>query len=115
MATGCIRSKTVKNGIGKEEEMARPQADSHKQIETERVIVTEWHFPPGGETGWHEHQYDYVVVPLVTGTLLLETEDGEKAADLKMGQSYNRNVGVRHNVINANSFDFRFIEIELKP
>ena len=35
MATGCIRSKTVKNGSGKKEEMARPQADSHKQIETE--------------------------------------------------------------------------------
>ena len=94
--------------------MARLKAEPNKQIETDRVIVTEWHFPPGGETGWHEHQYDYVVVPMVTGTLLLETEDGEVTADLKAGQSYNRSVGVRHNVINANSFDFRFIEIELK-
>ena len=25
------------------------------QLETERVIVTEWRFPPGAETGHHVH------------------------------------------------------------
>ena len=92
----------------------RPQAESAQQLHTDRVIVTEWHFPPGAETGWHRHAHDYVVVPLVTGTLLLETPDGEVTADLKTGQSYAREEGVEHNVINANSFDFTFIEIELK-
>jgi len=93
----------------------RPPAEPHRQLETERVIVTEWRFAPGAETGWHRHGYDYVVVPLTTGTLLLETADGERRAELETGVSYARNVGVEHNVINANDFDLSFIEIELKP
>jgi quercetin dioxygenase-like cupin family protein len=94
---------------------SRPQAEPVKQLETDRVIVTEWRFPPGAETGWHRHQHDYVVVPMTNATLLLETPDGETTADLKIGQSYNREVGVEHNVINANDFFLSFVEIELKP
>lgn len=94
---------------------SRPQAEAHRQLETERVIVTEWRFAPGAETGWHRHAYDYVVVPLTSGTLLLETADGEVRAELSAGQSYNRAVGVEHNVINANDYAFSFVEIELKP
>lgn len=93
----------------------RPQAVPHRQLETERVIVTEWRFAPGAETGWHRHEYDYVVVPVTNGTLLLETSAGEVRAELKLGQSYNREVGVEHNVINDNPFDLAFVEIELKP
>jgi beta-alanine degradation protein BauB len=93
----------------------RPPATPTKQIETERVIVTEWRFPPGGHTGWHTHGYDYVVVPLTSGTLLLDTPNGEVRADLVAGQSYNRDKGVEHDVINDNPFEFVFIEIELKP
>jgi len=93
---------------------ARPAAQPVKQLENERVIVTEWRFAPGAETGWHRHEHDYVVVPLTTGTLMLETPEGERTADLKIGQSYSRPVGVEHNVINANAFDLAFIEIELK-
>ena len=37
------------------------------QVENDRVIVTEWRFPPGGHTGWHKHMHDYVVVPITTG------------------------------------------------
>lgn len=86
-----------------------------RQLETDRVIVTEWRFPPGAHTGWHTHQYDYVVVPLVTGALLLETPLGQVTAQLTAGQSYARERGVEHDVINANDFEFAFIEIELKP
>ena len=97
--------------------MATPrlQAEPSKQFETDRVIVTKWRFPPGAETGWHRHGYDYVVVPLTTGSLLLESADGEKTAELETGRSYARNEGVEHNVINANDFEFSFIEVELKP
>ncbi|MGR8921810.1 MAG: cupin domain-containing protein [Gammaproteobacteria bacterium] len=93
----------------------RPKAEPIRQLENERVIVTEWRFAPGAETGWHRHEYDYVVVPLTTGTLLLETAAGEKTAELRIGQSYNRDAGVEHNVINANGFDLSFVEVELKP
>lgn len=94
---------------------SRPQAEPVKQLETDRVIVTEWRFPPGAETGWHRHQYDYVVVPMTNATLSLETSEGDATAELKIGQSYNREVGVEHNVINANDFFLSFVEIELKP
>ena len=93
----------------------RPRAEPIKQLETERVIVTEWRFAPGAETGWHVHGLDYVVVPLTTGTLKLETPDGERTAELELGHSYARKAGVEHNVINANAFNLSFVEVELKP
>ena len=92
----------------------RPPAQPTVQIDNERVAVTEWRFPPGGETGWHRHGHDYVVVPLTNGTLRLETPEGERESNLKVGQSYTRSAGVEHNVINANDHEFVFIEIELK-
>lgn len=92
----------------------RPLARATVQLETDRVIVTEWRFPPGGHTGWHEHRYDYVVVPMTTGELVLETPDGTTTAALTAGQAYGRQRGVRHDVVNANPFEFVFIEIELK-
>ena len=60
------------------------------------------------------HQYDYVVVPLVTGELRLETPDGECLAELVTGQAYAPKAGVEHNVINNNDFELVFIEIERK-
>jgi quercetin dioxygenase-like cupin family protein len=84
------------------------------QIDNERVIVTEWRFAPGAETGWHRHAHDYVVCPATNGTLLLETPDGNVKAELEAGQSYFRNEGVEHNVINAGDGELVFIEIELK-
>ena len=92
----------------------RLRAEPSKQFETDRVIVTQWRFPPGAETGWHRHGYDYIVIPLTTGSLMLESAEGEKTAGLKAGQSYARSEGVEHNVINANDFEFSFIEVELK-
>jgi quercetin dioxygenase-like cupin family protein len=84
-------------------------------IENDRVTVTEWRFAPGAETGWHVHGYDYVVVPQTDGRLLLETEEGDRHAELRVGQPYFRNAGVEHNVVNANAYEFVFIEVELKP
>lgn len=94
---------------------ARPEAKATIQVDTERVRVTEWRFVPGAETGWHRHAYDYVVVPITDGTLLLETLQGNVEAQLRVGQSYAREVGVEHNVINAGEGELAFIEIELKP
>ena len=65
----------------------RSKAKSTVQIDNDRVIVTEWRFAPGAETGWHRHGYDYIVVPQTTGKLLLETESGENIADLDAGKS----------------------------
>ncbi|HLQ84916.1 MAG TPA: cupin domain-containing protein [Salinisphaeraceae bacterium] len=94
--------------------MSRPDAKAEVQIDNEVVKVTRWCFPPGGETGWHRHEFNYVVVPLSTGTLLLETSKGDTSSELSHGVSYYRNKGAEHNVINSNDFEFSFVEIEFK-
>lgn len=90
------------------------KAMSTVQVENERVIVTEWRFAAGADTGHHVHAHDYVVVPLTSGTLRLEEGAGIRDAALVAGVSYARLAGVSHNVINVNDYEFRFVEIELK-
>ena len=93
----------------------RLQAAPTVQVNDDRVIVTEWRFPPHGETGWHRHGHDYVVVPMTTGSLLIEGAGGaETSVPLTAGVSYARKIGVEHNVVNDNAFEFIFIEIEIK-
>ena len=92
----------------------RPQAIPTTQIDNDRVIVTEWRFAPGAETGWHTHGHDYVVVPTISGMLHLETPEGLKEFPLIAGQSYTRGAGVNHNVINASTHEVAFIEIEIR-
>jgi mannose-6-phosphate isomerase-like protein (cupin superfamily) len=93
---------------------SRPRGVPTPLIVNDRVIVTEWRFAPGAETGWHVHGHDYVVVPQSNGRLLLETKEGDHHAELRVGQPYFRNAGVEHNVVNANEHEFVFIEVELK-
>ena len=89
------------------------KATSISQIQNDRVIVTEWRFAPGAETGHHVHGHDYVVVPLTSGTLKLEEPTGTRSVRLEAGASYARPAGVAHNVINDNPYEFRFVEVEL--
>ena len=89
-------------------------AKATKFIDNERVIVTEYRFAPGANTGWHRHEHDYVVVPLMDGRVKLETAQGESFAEMKVGSPYFRKAGVEHDVINANEGEYAFIEIELK-
>lgn len=96
------------------QEAAGARAEPTVQVDNERVRVTLWRFAPGAATGWHRHEYDYVIVPLTTGSLLLKEPGVERTAPLQAGVSYFREVGVEHDVINANPHDFAFIEVELK-
>ena len=92
----------------------RPEAVPTVRIENERVRVTEWSFSPGAATGWHRHELDYVIVPLTDGRLQLEEPDGVRIAELSLGLPYFRPAGVEHDVVNANDFDFAFLEVEIK-
>jgi beta-alanine degradation protein BauB len=84
-------------------------------IDNDRVRVTEWRFAPGAATGWHRHAMDYVVVPMLDGVLeLVGAYEVRTRAELKKGMPYFRNAGVEHDVINANAFEYAFIEVELK-
>lgn len=83
-------------------------------IENARTRVTEWRFPEkGARTGWHRHEYDYVVVPLFDGILEIDIGGGEiTRAELQHGVPYFREVGVEHDVINGNDFECAFVEVE---
>jgi hypothetical protein len=94
--------------------MAIP-AQATVYIDNERTRVTAWRFAPEAATGYHRHAYDYVVVPLTTGTLKLIGPDGsETLAELAAGIPYFRHAGVEHDVINANAYEFVFVDIEFK-
>ncbi len=93
--------------------MARPPAAPELQLDDGVVRVTRWRFAPGAETGWHRHGFAYVVVPMTTGALTIDTGDGLVTAELTAGVAYNRAAGVEHNVINDNDFEFAFVEVEL--
>ncbi len=85
------------------------------QVDNDRTRVTEWRFAPGAATGFHRHEYDYVVVPMSTGKLkLVGADKSENLAELSTGLPYFRNAGVEHDVINVNEHEFVFVEVEFK-
>ena len=95
--------------------MKRKQAKANVQIDSERIKVTEYSFNDNEETGFHVHLCDYIVVPQTNGQLLLIDDKGEETtATLLKGQSYYRQAGVSHNVINNGVEKLVFIEIEIK-
>jgi beta-alanine degradation protein BauB len=91
------------------------KATGEIQEDNARTRVTLWSFPPHGETGFHRHELDYVIVPLTTGPLTIVDKQGkESTAELTAGVSYFRQAGVEHNVINAGAGRFAFVEVEFK-
>ncbi len=92
----------------------RPRATGTTIVENERVVVAEWRFAPGSETGWHVHAHDYVVTYRTAATHLIETRSGSDSVSRVAGETYFRKAGVEHNVINAGANEVVFIEIEIK-
>ncbi len=85
------------------------------QHEDERIRVTRYDFEPGGQTGWHIHHLDYVIVTLTDCPLRIELPGGETRDSLiPAGSSYSRPVGTEHNVINAGDAPMAFVEVEVK-
>jgi quercetin dioxygenase-like cupin family protein len=97
-----------------EDRSARPAAVRTVQIDSDRVRVSLWRFAVEAATGWHRHEFDYVIVPLRAGTLRLDDGQAVTMAELEAAQSYFRPAGVEHDVSNASGHEFAFVEIELK-
>lgn len=89
------------------------QAEATQQIDNARTRVTRFRLAPGATTGFHRHEYDYVIVPITSGTLLLKDAAGERTADLEAGTPYFREAGVEHEVLNGGEAEMVFIEVEL--
>jgi quercetin dioxygenase-like cupin family protein len=84
-------------------------------VDNEHVRVTEWCFAPGAATGWHRHDYDYVITPVVGGEVEIVGADGERTPfNMVPGMSYFREAGVEHDVVNGPGGELRFVEVELK-
>ena len=90
------------------------RAVAELQHENRDVRVTLWRFAPGTETGWHVHEFDYVVVPVQGGSLTVETTGGRAAYPIHTAESYARPKGTEHNIINETESEIAFVEIELK-
>ena len=95
------------------EEGMEMKAEAVPRLENDEVRVTEWRLAAGAETGWHRHDYDYVVVPLTDGRLRLVAGVEETIAELKQGVAYFRKAGVEHNVVNAGESPLAFVDVEL--
>ena len=94
--------------------MTSKPADTTRFIDNDNVRVTEWRFAPGTETGRHIHEMDYVVVPLITGALVVIDDEGERDNKITHGVPYFRKAGAKHNVVNRSGEEVAFMEIELK-
>lgn len=87
---------------------------SEVQIDNEHFRVTKWTIKPGGHIPMHRHDYEYVVVPLVTMSMHVANADGtEFVTDLEEGLSYTRTAGQEHMIVNHNPDGIiEFVEIE---
>ena len=91
------------------------QAKPTQQVDDERVRVTRWDFAPGTETGFHVHEYPYVVTYLTEAKLkLVDSVGAESIVEMPAGGSYSRPKGIAHNVINVGSGPMAFVEVEIK-
>ncbi len=86
-----------------------------QMIDDARTRVTRFQFAPGQQTGWHRHEYDYVITALTDCHMRLEMPGGEaQEVTVPAGTAYRRDAGVEHNVINAGDTAMSFVEVELK-
>lgn len=84
-------------------------------VDNDHVRVTEWQFSPGAATGWHRHDFDYVITPVIGGEVTLVDGEGNRTPfTMVAGTSYFRAAGVEHDVINGPEGELAFVEVELK-
>jgi len=93
-------------------------ANAHKAVnaETKRVRISTWTFEDGDATGFHTHEFDYVVVPTTGGTFeVVDRDGGTRELNQEAGIAYLGVEGTSHDVVNRSGRTTSFVEIELKP
>ena len=99
----------------KEKKQETEKAERVILFEDEKTMITFWRFPPGAETGWHQHTHDYVTLQQSNGKLKLENRDGNiKVIDYKDGYAAGYSAPVEHNATNVGDVEIRVTEIEYK-
>ena len=93
----------------------RPMAIHKILFEDDKTRITHWTMKPGEQTGWHSHDYDYVVVRLSGGRLHLDYADGsEREVDYALGGTLTGSAPVEHNAISVGDEAIVSLEIEYK-
>jgi mannose-6-phosphate isomerase-like protein (cupin superfamily) len=87
--------------------------EADRQVDNARARVTRHRLVPRAHTGFHRHEYDYVVVPITDGRMRIVEGGKELLADLTSGHAYFRQAGVEHDVFNGGEHELIFIEVEL--
>lgn len=86
---------------------------SATQIDNGIFRSTKWTIEPGDAIPMHVHEYEYVVVPLVSETMHVVNADGSViVADIRTGESYTRPAGAEHTVENRGTRTVIFVEVE---
>jgi beta-alanine degradation protein BauB len=92
-----------------------PTARSETSADDDRVRITTWTFEDGEDTGHHQHEYDYAVVPITGGTFaIIEPEGTTREMTQQAAHSYLGRAGTEHNVINRSGRTAVFVEVEFK-
>ncbi|NNE85231.1 MAG: cupin [Alphaproteobacteria bacterium] len=93
----------------------RPIAANKLLHEDDKTRITHWTMRPGEQTGWHSHDFDYVVVQLSGGRLHLDYADGsEHEVDYAPGNTLSGSAPIEHNAISVGDEAIVSIEIEIK-
>jgi len=74
--------------------------------------VTRHTLLPGESTGGHSHEFDYVVCPILGGTVLVDTETSSFEFTLTTREPYARESGVTHSLTNISDSTIDFFEVE---
>ena len=90
------------------------EATSEVQLDNADFKVSRWTIEPGAVIPMHLHEYEYVVVPMVTDTMTVVDASGAvHDAALVAGESYSRPAGTEHQVENrSSSRPIVFVEVE---
>ena len=81
--------------------------------DTPLTRITQHEITPGGETGWHRHEFPYTVTPLRTALVNITNPYGETSSfEMVAGRSYDRPAGIEHNLTNTGIDPVLFIELE---
>lgn len=77
--------------------------------------ITQWVFAPGDQSGWHQHECDYVTVQQSQGTLLLQGLNGKEThVNYEAGNTVAWTAPIEHNAINISNVEIKVLEIEYK-
>jgi len=83
--------------------------------EDDKTRITKYVLEPGEQTGWHLHEYDYVVMHQSAGELTSHFADGTRAVfSYTPGGASAYSAPVEHNAVNTGDVTVWGFEIEYK-